>query len=112
MTLMNWYVAEALFQSTIDAAGPSYSPLVERSWFLVSADDEAAADAKAKRLAQSKQESYANADGESVRWVFLRIERLREVMDDVLTDGTEVWSVISRAEEESTGSVQKPEERM
>lgn len=98
---MSWYVAEALFQSTIDEAGPSYSPLVEKSWFLVSADDEAAAHAKAMGLAQSKRESYANADGERVCWVFLRIERLREVMDELLTDGTEVWSLISRVEGES-----------
>jgi hypothetical protein len=98
---MSWYVAEALFQSTIDEASPGYSPLVERSWFLVSADGEAAAHAKATDLAQAKRESYANADGENVRWAFLHIARLREVMDDLLTDGTEIWSLISRADEES-----------
>lgn len=105
---MNWYVAEAIFQSAVAESGPNYSPLIERSWFLVSATDETAADAKAMALAQSKQESYVNADGAEVRWIFLRVERLREIMDECLADGTEVWSVISRAGESRIGSLQEP----
>lgn len=100
---MNWYVAEAIFQSAIDEAGSSYSPLVEKSWFLVSADDEKAAESKAQVLARSKEHSYANGDGEKVRWLFLRIVRLREVMDERLADGTEVWSEIDRSEIDRAG---------
>jgi hypothetical protein len=94
---MNWYVAEAIFRSAIDEAGPTYSPLVEKSWLLISADDEITAHVKATGVAQSRQAVYVNADGERIRWVFLRIGRVREVMDDLLVDGTEVWSEISRA---------------
>lgn len=94
---MNWHVAEAIFQSSIDGASPEYVPLTERSWFLVSAPDEETALAKATELAKAKRESYANADGEPVHWVFVRIERVREIMDVDLVDGTEVWAEIERA---------------
>ena len=93
---MNWYVAEAVFESVVEAAAPDYLPLVERSWFLISAPDEEMAQAKAVALATARQESYSNVAGETVRWPLRRIERVREVMDRVLGDGTEVWSVIFR----------------
>ena len=93
---MNWYVAEAVFNSIIDGAEDSYTPLIERSWFLVSADDESLAQAKAVALAEKRLDAYDNPAGERVRWVFQRIERLREVMDRELQDGTEVWCEIER----------------
>lgn len=80
MNPMNWHVAEAIFQSSIDGARPDYAPLTERSWFLISAPDEETALVKATELAKAKRESYANADGELVHWVFVRIERVREIM--------------------------------
>jgi len=107
---MNWYVAEAVFESGIEHSGSSYSPLIDRTWFLVSAEDEPSAEAKAEVLARSKEHSYANAEGETVHWTFSRIERLREVMDDQLGDGTEVWSVITEADEH-VSSTHDPGER-
>jgi hypothetical protein len=97
VNLMNWYVAEAIFRSRIDGGSPGYVPLTERSWFLVSAPDEEVALGKATELAKAKSQSYANADGEEVLWVFVRIERVREIMDVELVDGTEVWAEIERA---------------
>lgn len=93
---MNWHVAEAIFQSSIERASSDYLPLTERSWFLVSAPDEETALAKATKLAAAKQELYANADGERVHWAFVRIERIREIMDVELVDGTEIWAEIER----------------
>jgi|SRR5579864_3566768 len=93
---MNWHIAEAIFRSSIDGASSDYVPLTERSWFLISAPDEEAALTKATELAKNRRESYANADGEQVRWTFLRIERVREIMDAELIDGTEIWSEIER----------------
>lgn len=93
---MNWHVAEAIFQSSIDGASADYLPLTERSWFLVSAEDEESALTKALELARARRESYVNADGENVHWAFVRIERVREIMDVELTDGTEVWAEIER----------------
>jgi hypothetical protein len=101
---MSWYVAEAIFKSTIEGANSSYEPLVEQSWFLVSADDETSAQTKASSLARSKEHAYTNAEGEKVSWVFFRLVRLREIMDDCLADGTEVWSEINRPEEERVNS--------
>lgn len=108
---MNWHVAEAIFQSSIDGARPDYAPFTEWSWFLISAPDEEAALAKATDLAKAKRESYANAAGELVRWVFVRIERVRQIMDVELGDGTEVWAEIERApmdEASTNGSVGTP----
>ena len=93
---MNWYVAEAMFKSSIDDAGPGYVPLAERSWFLISAADEETAHSKAVEIAKSRPESFANSEGEQVRWKFVRIERVREIMDAELVDGTEIWSEIAR----------------
>src|SRR5690606_31529613 len=96
LCVMNWYVAEAVFQSSIEKAGADYIPLIERSWFLVSAPNEANAHEKATTLAKGRRESYANADGEQVSWILLRVERVREVMDIELKDGTEIWCEIER----------------
>jgi hypothetical protein len=96
MVQMNWHVAEAVFQSSIESAGSNYEPLMERSWFLISAPDEETALKKATELAKARHESYANADGEQVHWTFVRIERVREIMDAELVDGTEIWSEIER----------------
>src|SRR3569623_1944144 len=43
MTEMNWYVVEAVFESAVPNTGANYSPLLKRSWFLVSAKDESTA---------------------------------------------------------------------
>ena len=102
MSPLNWHVAEAIFQSSINGARPEYVPLIERSWFLISAPDEEAALSKATEFAKAKRESYANADGEVVDWVFVRIERIREIMDVELKDGTEVWAEIERAAMDET----------
>jgi hypothetical protein len=56
---MNWYVAEAVFESEIEHTSANYSPLIDRTWFLVSAEDEDSAGAKAVVLARSKEHSYA-----------------------------------------------------
>ena len=58
---MSWYVAEAIFESAIEEASSSYEPLVERSWFLVSADDETSAGTKASSLARSSEEERVNS---------------------------------------------------
>ena len=96
---MDWYVAKAIFKSSIGTPSIDDAPLIDVTWFLVSAGDEGAAETKAIVLARSKEHSYTNGDGETVHWIFVRIERLRKIMDDHLGDGTEVWSVISPAEE-------------
>jgi len=97
MNPMNWYVAEAVFQSSIEGVGTNYDPLVERSWFLVSAGSENAAREKAVLLGRSKEHSYSNSEGENVVWQLKTIENIREVMDEVLVDGTEVWSTMARS---------------
>jgi hypothetical protein len=93
---MNWHVAEAIFESSIDGASSDYVPLIEKSWFLVAAPDEETALRKANELAKARRESYANAEGEQVQRRFVRIERVREIMDAELVDGTEIWAEIER----------------
>jgi hypothetical protein len=36
MNPMNWHVAEAIFQSSVEGASSDYVPLTERSWFFES----------------------------------------------------------------------------
>lgn len=102
---MSWYVAEAIFHSSVSGAGPDYVPLVERSWFLVAAESEIEAQPKALVLGRAKEHSYLNSDGEQVDWTLQRIDRTREVLEGELSDGVELWSCISRREGREQGVI-------
>ena len=110
---MNWYVAEAVYESGLEHSGSKYSPLIDRTWFLVSAEDEPSAEAKADVLARSKEHSYANEKGQLVKWTFVRLVEVTEMIDQRFEDGAELKSTMSdlHATARCVGIVVRPDRR-
>ena len=97
---MGWFVAEAIFVSDIADSKEQYDPLIEDCLFLVNAASDEEAKHKAEAVALTKQDAYENSSGETVRWKFVNIVRVREVLDEQLREGTEVWCTIQRRSEQ------------
>ena len=54
---------------------------------------------KAKELGQRSEVSYLGEEADLVKWKFVRVERIFEIDDEKLKDGTEVFSRFLRASE-------------
>jgi hypothetical protein len=59
---------------------------------VVHASSEAVARRKAERLTRADVESYRNVDGERVTWRFKDVVDCHLILDDDISDGTEVYS--------------------
>jgi hypothetical protein len=97
---MKWYVAVLVVASRVDD-GREDSPLVDLQYKLVRAADHESAYRRALGLGIAEAHSYKNADGANVSWEFAGLHDLREVLDDELRDGVEVFSVLERAAPET-----------
>jgi hypothetical protein len=95
-----WYAASLFFESIHEPpiGGP---PLWEEVILLIAAKDEAAAQVKADEIGLSKEHRHfvAEPSRHIVRWKFVKTERLLKIDDDVLRDGTELFSRFLRTEE-------------
>jgi len=93
-----WYSVKVLFESI--HTGQSNTSLHEESnekWFeesvvVVRAGSAEDAERRALRHAEQSEHAYRNGHGETVKWRFVRVIRVFELNDDVITDGTEVYS--------------------
>jgi cysteine synthase len=92
-----WYSVSLLFRSSGNPAGAG-APLWEESIRLISADSEAQAMEKAKRLGESERVSYGVSGGTRT-WVFSRVERVYAIETDRLDDGVELFSRFLRDSE-------------
>lgn len=86
-----WYWASAVFVAVDNAEPPSDDVLCERIVFLLQASSDAEAQALSRTLAASKEHGYKSAVGSDVAWKLKCVERVEELFDDVLTNGTEVF---------------------
>ena len=93
-----WFVAEAIFEATIQGRDESWEPLVEELLFLVRDVDEHSAAARAESIAKAKEHSYENPKGELVTWRLVGVTELTEVIDQLLQDGAEIKSWMSGGE--------------
>jgi hypothetical protein len=96
--IQSWFAARLIFESVHERQG-DFDPLFEDRIILVRAMTEDEAREKAKALARSNAERYENAEGDTVTWVFREILDLKWVYDEVLEDGSEVYSSFLRLEE-------------
>ncbi|MDR0716836.1 MAG: DUF4288 domain-containing protein [Azoarcus sp.] len=85
------FAASLLFRG-IRNNNPSEEDLWEESIVLISAEDEEDAAQKAEKIGRENETSYKAMDGSILAWKFVQIERLYEIMDSKITDGTEVFS--------------------
>lgn len=88
-----WYSVRLLFESKIDAAVDD-QVLCEQSICVVQATSETEAFDKAEKIGHSKSHSYKNEDGENVRWIFRGIQEVQDLCEEVIVDGTEVFSLL------------------
>ena len=93
-----WYAANLLFQSEHSTVSDKEN-LWEESIRLIQADSTDQAMQKAKELGQRSEVCYLGEEADLVKWKFVRVERIFEIDDEKLKDGTEVFSRFLRASE-------------
>ena len=96
-----WFAARLLFERLFQ--GPQRSDadlLFEERLVLVHAPggEEAAAE-KARKLGKAAFESYENADGETVQWVFREVLDVLQLDEADISEGSEVYHQFHNAEE-------------
>jgi hypothetical protein len=91
-----WYVGVLVVASRVDD-GKEDCPLVDLKYKLIQATDHESAYRRALELGASEAHGYKNAGGADVSWEFAGLRDLREILDDELRDGVEVFNVLERA---------------
>lgn len=95
-----WYSASLLLKRTHPKVpvGTDES-LWEESIVLIEANCEAEARQQAEHLGRKENQRFQAVSGEEVRWDFVRITALYELLDDHVKNGTEVFSRFLRDED-------------
>src|SRR5437879_5940577 len=86
-----WFAVNLLFES-VHNDQPSTESLWEERIVLLRAADEPGAQQRGEILGKSEEHEYISATGDQVRWTFRRVERVFAIDEEVLGDGTEVFS--------------------
>lgn len=84
-----FYIAVLVYESSSDAAG--YEPLYEESFMVLSADSDEKAREKALKQANEPY-SYKNQYGDTVTWLFKQLVDVKQLFNDNIKDGTEIYS--------------------
>jgi hypothetical protein len=92
---MALYTVSLLFSLEVQAANAP-EPLRELALHVVSAADEDEAEARGLSIGKKRENSYKNAQGETVRDVFKGVLDVQGLTDDHFFDGMEVASWMFR----------------
>ncbi|MEH6420857.1 DUF4288 domain-containing protein [Pseudomonas sp. CGJS7] len=95
---MTWFAASALFEGRHTGKNADAN-LWQESIYLIQDISSSEAELAARRIAISNEHSYRNSDGEEIKWVFVRLERICELQVDAIGSGTEVFSRFLTASE-------------
>jgi hypothetical protein len=87
-----WYSVSLLFKSVHLNLPPEQDYLWEESIFLVRAAGKEEAHQAGERIGKEQEHEYVSATGDLVRWTFTRVESVCEILDEQISDGTEVFS--------------------
>jgi len=85
-----WYVGLILYESSSNS--PTYEPLYEESFVLISANSEAIAKQKIISIAKKRETSFENINGEMIKWKLNCIIDVNQIPDNTITDGSEIYS--------------------
>lgn len=96
MSEESWYMAVLVVESSV-GDGFVAEPLLDLQYHLVRAAGAEDAYRKALELGRAEEHAYENPDGEIVRWSFAGLHDLRELDDQDLVHGAEVYSSLRRA---------------
>jgi len=91
MDTMMWYTACLFFEGVCDKPQEEGN-LWEERCVLVQGDDAAEVEQRARQIGEAGEHDYTTADGNFLRWHFRKVERVYQLIDDELQDGTEVFS--------------------
>jgi hypothetical protein len=86
----DWYGVRVVVECQVGSNPPGRRTYEDRV-IVVRAGSEALARRKAERLTRRKDESYRNVNGEKVVWRFKDVVDSCMILDDDLTEGTEVY---------------------
>ena len=87
---MTWYVASLLFES-VNLDTPDQESLWEERLILLAAESIGAARKIATERRDIGSTAYSTDRGGQVHWIFRVIERIYEIQDEELQNGTEVF---------------------
>jgi hypothetical protein len=88
-----WYSTALLFERRhLGRDRPSDEPLFEESIRIFQADSENDAKIAAETLGRQSHLDYTAASGETVKWHFVSVLDVYEILDAEIIDGTEVFS--------------------
>jgi hypothetical protein len=93
-----WYTANLLFKS-VHAASSQEDTLWEESIRLIKAETKDQAMEKAQALGRASPLTFSVQTGDKVTWVFVKVERIFEIDEESLKDGTEIFSRFLRDSE-------------
>lgn len=93
-----WYAAVLVVQCRVEDDSPQGDVLYDRQIRVLRADDPESAYVRALELGHDQASSYDNAEGKKVLWEFVGLANLTELLDDEITDGTEVYSELERGD--------------
>ena len=88
---MMWFSARVLFKA-ISQREPSEEMIYEETIVLLECPDEEKAKEESIKVALGMEHHYKNVQGQSVRWQLQRGIEVQEILDPVITHGTEVSS--------------------
>ena len=95
---MPWFSVRYFSECVLDNAEDLY----EDSILLIRAENESAARTKGETSARGSNHSYANSTGEDVRWEFREILDVKQLFDDEIHDGSEIYyTFLTRAQLEN-----------
>jgi hypothetical protein len=89
---MMWFSVVLLFERLHAPKAAPHGPLWEEAIFLVRANGEQEARAKATSIGEAKQLNFHSLSGEMIEWRFAGIQEVYEILDEVPSDCSEVFS--------------------
>ena len=90
---MKWFAAVVVMECRVAKTNPE---LWDEQVRLIRATNAEAAFAEARRIGKTDEVSYKNADGETVRWKFVGLGALEQLLDRSIRSGSEIFSTLSR----------------
>jgi hypothetical protein len=86
-----WFTASLLFKAEHKGV-EIQDPLWEEQIVLFQAEESSIAEARAAAYGKAQEHEYANMEGQLIRWVFKKVERVCSIETTALADGTELFS--------------------
>ena len=97
---MRWYVAELIVVCRVRKSSKGKA-LYDCQIKVLRADDHEAAYRRALQLGKNENHSYKNSADETVYWRFAGLANLQELLDEEISDGTEIHSRLERGDPKS-----------